>query len=299
MAKTKKETANPKCGIVMPISETDGCPESHWKDVLDIIQAAVTKTNFEANLVSEGSDVGVIHKRIVLNLYENPVVICDVSGKNPNVMFELGMRLAFDKPVIIIKDDKTNYSFDTSPVEHLTYPRDLRFSQVVDFQQKLSDKIISSGKGGNKNSFLNSFGTFKVAQIETESVPQFEIFAEDLNVIKNQLREIMSDAHSAPSQIGRDSGTITENGYKSQKRALLVKRFKITDHELELDVTGQGVSKLEFRLWLLNFDGVKDVSVRDSSRYVWFVLVELDHDANPDDMINNIVGKINSFSNFD
>jgi hypothetical protein len=34
--------------------------------------------------------------------------------KNPNVMFELGMRLAFDKPAIIIKDNRTNYSFDTA-----------------------------------------------------------------------------------------------------------------------------------------------------------------------------------------
>jgi hypothetical protein len=64
----------------------------------------------------------VTQKRIVQNIYDNEMVICDVSAKNPNVMFELGMRLAFDKPAIIIKDDKTNYSFDTAPIEHLEYP---------------------------------------------------------------------------------------------------------------------------------------------------------------------------------
>ena len=58
----------------------------------------------------------MIHKTIVQNLYLNPIVVCDVSGKNANVMFELGLRLAFDKPTIIIKDDKTDYSFDTSVV---------------------------------------------------------------------------------------------------------------------------------------------------------------------------------------
>jgi hypothetical protein len=35
------------------------------------------------------------------------------------------MRLAFDRPTIIVKDDLTTYSFDTSPIEHLEYPRDL------------------------------------------------------------------------------------------------------------------------------------------------------------------------------
>jgi hypothetical protein len=34
-------------------------------------------------------------------------------------MFELGMRLAFDKPTVIIKDDKTDYMFDTGIIEHV------------------------------------------------------------------------------------------------------------------------------------------------------------------------------------
>ena len=121
-----KET--PICGVVMPISEIDGCSESHWADVRGIIDQAVEQAGFVPNLVSEADDVGIIHKRIIQNLYDNPIVVCDVSGKNPNVMFELGIRLAFDKPTIIIKDDKTSYSFDTSSIEHIEYPRDLRFA---------------------------------------------------------------------------------------------------------------------------------------------------------------------------
>ena len=113
----------------MPISSIDGCNEQRWSDVKDILTESVETAGFKANLVSYADDVGIIQKRIIQNLYENPIVVCDVSGKNPNVMFELGMRLAFDKPTIIIKDDKTSYSFDTSPIEHLEYPRDLRFTK--------------------------------------------------------------------------------------------------------------------------------------------------------------------------
>jgi len=56
-------------------------------------------------------------------------------------MFELGLRLAFDKPTIIVKDDKTTYSFDTAPIEHLEYPRDLRFPRMVEFKSRLKEKI--------------------------------------------------------------------------------------------------------------------------------------------------------------
>ena len=100
MSETKTK---PICGIVMPISGMDGCSESHWSDVLRIISEAIDEADFEGNLVSNADDVGIIHKRIIQNLYDNPMVVCDVSGKNPNVMFELGLRLAFDKPTVIIR----------------------------------------------------------------------------------------------------------------------------------------------------------------------------------------------------
>ena len=98
-----------KCGIIMPISAIDNCEASHWDDVGAILHDAIGKTGFEPNMVSDADDIGVIQKRIIQNLYDNPMIVCDVSCKNPNVMFELGIRLAFDKPAIIIKDDQTPY----------------------------------------------------------------------------------------------------------------------------------------------------------------------------------------------
>jgi len=61
-------------------------------------------------------------------------------------MFELGLRLAFDKPTVIIKDDKTEYSFDTGVIEHVPYPRDLRFAKVMEFKKRLTEKISNTYK---------------------------------------------------------------------------------------------------------------------------------------------------------
>ena len=93
------------CGVVMPISAIGDCNESHWAEVFQIISEAIEPAGFKANMVSGTDEVTVIQKTIVQNLYENPIVVVDVSERNPNVMFELGMRLAFDKPTIIIKGD--------------------------------------------------------------------------------------------------------------------------------------------------------------------------------------------------
>ncbi|HEY6249323.1 MAG TPA: hypothetical protein VI685_05150, partial [Candidatus Angelobacter sp.] len=184
MAKKKKNTTHKDdkvdaekkniCGIVIPISAIDGCSELHWEDVLEILTAAIEDAGFEANMVSNAEEIGIIQKRIIQNLYENPVVVCDVSGKNPNVMFELGLRLAFDKPTIIVKDDKTSYSFDTGPIEHLEYPRDLRFATIVEFKKKLSEKITATHQKATADpsytTFLKHFGEFKVAKLEQKEV---------------------------------------------------------------------------------------------------------------------------------
>ena len=62
--------SKPICGIIMPISEIDGCSESHWTDVFDILSEAVEDAGFDPNMVSNADDVGIIHKRIIQNLYE-------------------------------------------------------------------------------------------------------------------------------------------------------------------------------------------------------------------------------------
>lgn len=192
------------CGIVMPISSCDGCSESHWSDILEILNESIEEAGFEPKLVSNADDVGIIHKRIIQNLYDNPIVVCDVSGKNPNVMFELGLRLAFDKPTVIIKDEKTSYSFDTSGIEHLEYPRDLRFATIVEFKAKLSQKIKATHQKSIDDpaysTFLKNFGEFTVAKIDKKEVTGQEFILEELRTLRNSMQRIEfgQSGHDSP-----------------------------------------------------------------------------------------------------
>lgn len=193
--KTKKDK-QPTCGIIMPISLIDNCPPEHWADVLGILKDVCTTNDFIPNLVSDADDIGVIHNRIIENIYSSDIVICDVSCKNANVMFELGMRLAFDKPTIIIKDDLTGYSFDTSLIEHLEYPRDLRFTSINKFKDSLGKKLTAtyekSKSDPNYSTFLKNFGKYKIAHLEDREVSTdtfilnaIEELRRDVRVIKN------------------------------------------------------------------------------------------------------------------
>lgn len=191
---SENESAKAACGIIMPISTLDGCSETHWSDVLEILTDSIEDAGFEPNLVSNADDVGIIQKRIVQNLYSNEIIVCDVSGKNPNVMFELGMRLAFDRPTVIVKDDKTSYSFDTAPIEHLAYPRDLRFAKIVEFKEKLKDKLIGTHqaavKDTNYTTFLKHFGEFKIAKLNTREVSKDEFVLDELRLLRRSIARL-------------------------------------------------------------------------------------------------------------
>ena len=224
MADEKAEKDIKKCGIIMPISNIDGCDESHWVEVREILSDAISSVNFEANIVSDSDDIGIIQKRIIQNLYDNPIVVCDVSGKNPNVMFELGMRLAFDKPTIIVKDNKTSYSFDTSPIEHLEYPRDLRFSQIVEFKKSLSKKIAATYKAAtsdsNHTTFLKHFGTFRVAKLDEKEVSGSEMLLSEIH----DLRSLVMSLNRRVRHKERDN-MLNNSGYQTENVLLRLKKL--------------------------------------------------------------------------
>ena len=188
----------PLCGLIMPISPIDGCDALHWNAVNRILSEAIGSAGYKARMVSESDGSGIIQKNIVQNLYYDPIVVCDVSGKNPNVMFELGLRLAFDKPTVIVKDDKTDYSFDTSPIEHIPYPRDLSYYDILNFKETLKNKIVATlkdQKEGEKHSvFLQHFGKFKVAKIQDKDASSYEAIISKIDDLSFQISQLRKQA---------------------------------------------------------------------------------------------------------
>ncbi|OPJ98910.1 hypothetical protein B1R44_10590 [Serratia marcescens] len=145
-------------------------------------------------------------------------------------MFELGMRLAFDKPTVIVKDEKTPYSFDISSIEHLEYPSDLRYQAINEFKAKLAGKISETHKRATTDpeytTFLKHFGTFKVAKLDEKEVGANEIFLEELKEIKRVLNNVIKNdnnieyikKNSFPRLIIKEHNFKSTNKYSYQFR---------------------------------------------------------------------------------
>ncbi|OTQ19001.1 hypothetical protein B6D16_06495, partial [Gilliamella apicola] len=184
---------NFSCGYVMPISDSHDYRSGHWSEMRAIFDEVCAMVGLkDPIIVSESNEVNIIHANIVRNLFEKDIIICDVSSRNPNVMFELGLRIAFDKPIVIIKDDATDYCFDTGTIQHLSYPKDLRYESIKKFKDELKIKIESTlkkyHKEPNESPILELFGSFKGRRkIYIPEEDKFESLRSDILIAMNGL----------------------------------------------------------------------------------------------------------------
>ncbi len=81
------------------------------------------------------------------------IVIADISGNNPNVMYELGLRHAQIKPTIIVKrkNMSTNIPFDITTIRIISI--DMDSESFVNEKQLLKDHIIYAEKNPESASY--------------------------------------------------------------------------------------------------------------------------------------------------
>lgn len=197
----KKKPIN--CGLVIPISSMDDeiYTEQHWGFVKQIIEECLQnskKYNYEVKIVSESDGANIIQSNIIQGLFSSDIIICDVSNLNPNVMFELGVRIMFDKPVVIIKGSITKFVFDVSSIEHMIYDRSLQYSEIRRFQDNLLHKVECTFEEfkdeKNAPSYLKAFGFIETApSLETINATAVDQIMAGLKSLEGRMVNIDND----------------------------------------------------------------------------------------------------------
>ena len=96
-----------------------------------VIKKAVEKYGYNAMRSDHESKLGMITVQIIQHMIEDELVIADLTGHNPNVFYELGIRHAFNKPCIQIKDVSDTLPFDIAGTRTI----DVDYSLVKSMQQ--------------------------------------------------------------------------------------------------------------------------------------------------------------------
>ena len=105
----------PACFVIMPIAtlpdflDAYGGDEDHFTHVLEcVFRPALVQAGYNV-IPPSVSNSQIIQALIIKNLETADLVLCDISTSNPNVFFELGIRVALDRPVALVKDNLTPY----------------------------------------------------------------------------------------------------------------------------------------------------------------------------------------------
>lgn len=147
LAEPESETGL-KCFVIMPFSErTDQYSEGFFDEVLGrLIAPAGREAGFTVKTANrQGTEV--IHSTIINDLLDADLVVADLTEHNPNVLFELGMRMANDKPVALIRAKGTGPVFDVdSMLRVLDYDPNLWSSTVERDLPKITEHIKATWK---------------------------------------------------------------------------------------------------------------------------------------------------------
>lgn len=218
MGEKKKE----QCFVIMPISDQGDYPKGHFDKVYEqIFQPAIREAGYEPYRVDENKICDSIMKKIFDAIYNSPMALCDLSNRNPNVLYELGLRQAYDKPVVLVQDDKTERIFDISGINTVYYKSNRLYENILEAREKIKEAILST-KEGKEASIV------KIWQAVAADISHDSMSKEDK--VEIMLHRMMSDIQDLKMEknINRDIYTSAGHVYASHyQEPMEVEWFKI------------------------------------------------------------------------
>jgi hypothetical protein len=177
-----------KCYVIMPIGELPEYPQNHFKRIYkDIFDQAIRRANLEPKRADDNNSSHIIQVDIIKDIIEAPIALCDLSTRNPNVLFELGIRQAFDKPVVLVQEVGTPRIFDISTINTIEYRKERIYHEVLEDIDKIYKAIIATLEDSSNNSIMK---LVNIEKANTNTIGKLDENQEMKFLIKNLSKEI-------------------------------------------------------------------------------------------------------------
>ena len=252
-----------KCLIIMPMSEKGKYPEKHFEHVYEqIIKPAVESEGYEAYRVDDDKISNSIIAKIFKAAQTCPMAVCDLSDQNPNVLYELGLRQAYDKPVVLIKDDITKEIFDVSGINTMEYRSDRVYENVEADREKLKQAIKATKAG-------EAYSIAQIARVESVAIVSDNVGTDEtigillksiLKDIKELKKNVTEGNPKLDKNVDRESMLFEYDLSKNSGYGGIVKvklNPEVTEREIMDSTVGQLESVEEVSNWTLDYDNRK------------------------------------------
>jgi hypothetical protein len=196
-----------ECFVIMPISDPAGYEVGHFQRVYeDLVVPACEAAGYRAIRADQIKQTNLIHLDVLQKIIDSPMALCDLSSRNPNVLFELGIRQAFDKPVVLVQEIGTEPIFDINPLRYTDYHKEMLYRQVIEDQQKITDALNATrediGNTKSVNSIVKLLSLTQPASLA--SIPEGDRNTELLQVIMAEIGNLRSELKTVRSRSVKD-----------------------------------------------------------------------------------------------
>ena len=173
-AKPSTKLDHKVCFVISPIGKEGTELHTRFKEVFEyIIKNAVKASGYELNVLraDDIDQAGSFIKDILENLYSSFVVIADLTGQNPNVFYELGVRHSLRPRTILIAQSVDDIPSDLREYRTIVY--DTSAKGAANFAKRLKNYLTQLHKEPERpdNPVLDRIGSIfenQLSQLEAE-----------------------------------------------------------------------------------------------------------------------------------
>ena len=141
------------CFVISPIGEDDSDTRKRSDQVLKhIITGPIEQLGYEVIRADKISEPGIITHQIIQHIVDAPLVIADLTERNPNVFYELAIRHAIRKPLVQLIKKGELIPFDVAATRIIQF--DLQNLDSVDaakLEITAQVKSLEAGKNDTDN----------------------------------------------------------------------------------------------------------------------------------------------------
>lgn len=212
MAEKNSSTEDTKkiCFVICPIGDPESETRRHSDLVLKhiIVPTAKGAGYDEENIIraDQISKPGIITHQIIEQILDADLVIADLTEHNPNVYYELAIRHAARKPVVLLYRKGERIPFDVAPNRAIAYdPTD--WGSPVVCQKELSEQILEAKKHPNaENPISTTIDLRMFSQAQDPAGKSNAVIISMLLDIKTAIAEVLDNQSrvsriTGPSQI--------------------------------------------------------------------------------------------------
>ena len=172
--------------IISPIGSEDSDTRIFFDKVMrHLIEPVGEQYNYEVVRADQLPRPGTITTQIIECLKEDDLVVADLSDLNPNVFYELAIRHAVDKPVIILAKKGTRIPFDLHSQRVIFYTLDPDDIKVAIEALKKQIETVESD-----NFVVDSPLTTQIQISTSKIVTDTELLERIFTMIKNMSENI-------------------------------------------------------------------------------------------------------------